>query len=169
MVMMSDMHNRHNVTVARSGRMKRQVTSSFDGETVIAVDAVSDGMGANLLLEELHNGPAPSLFTKVLKRELMAGNFEPVRPKVPMDVLSDGQATVRTAHGTGEVGCKRRAGDVASLRQGLELGEIASLRHMPGPVNPTDPLTKAMSLDSPSSSLKVLLSLLYEGYWEIPK
>ena len=50
LVCLSDKHGRHNVTLARSGKLKRVVHSSFDGETVVAVDAVSDGMGTNLLV-----------------------------------------------------------------------------------------------------------------------
>ena len=60
--------------ICRSGALKRVAHSSFDGETIIAVDGASDGIGVTILLEELRNGPRSSLiFTKkILSGEVLS-------------------------------------------------------------------------------------------------
>ena len=150
-----------NAILARAGKLARVATASFDAETIVAVDAVSDGIGVALLLEEFTSGPRPTLFEEVLRRELATHRAEGQtrRPAWPVYVCSDGNGTVTAVRNSKELACKRRQGDVASLREGLELGDIAAIEHIAGADNPADALT-----GSGHVSAEILVRLL-EGAW----
>jgi hypothetical protein len=147
------------VVLARAGRLHRVTTTSFDGETIIAASAASDCMGVSLLLEELQRGPVPSLFESVVSRAQSARRV-PVQPAFPAALYSDGEGTVKATHNTTEIGCKRRMGDIASLREAIELGDIADLVHIRGDQNPADPLTGSGHVQS-----NQLSELLFKGTW----
>ena len=148
--------------VCRSGALKRVTNSSFDGETISAVDCASDAFGVSLLLEDLENGPRSTLMEDVLRRTLQTGVTKPSTAKFPTKLFTDGEGTVKAANGTGEIACKRRSGDVAALRESLTLGDIEEFGHIPGDINPADPLTKKLALDT-AKTMDHLRRYLYEG------
>ena len=148
------------VVVCRGGSLRRVATSSFDGETIEAVDVTSDALGVTVLLEELENGPSPSIFEKVLQRSLHSGWTSPTPSRYAPRIKTDGQGTVKAANGSGEIACKRRAGDIASLREAVALGDIKELTHIDGNKNPSDPLTKRTR----GPTMVLLRKMLYEGF-----
>ena len=145
--------------VCRSGKLHRVAQSSFDGETLVAVDATGDGFEVALTLEEVVNGPPRGLLERVLRRSLGSGHKEPSGLQFPPTVYSDGHGTVQSANGSKAVQCKRRQVDIAALRESLELGDVAAVVHLPGVRNPVDPLTKFMPLTG-HGTVRVLEEML---------
>ena len=163
MVSLEDSHGKANGLIVRAGGLRRVANASLDGETIIAVDGASDGIATGLLLDELERGSDPSLLQKIIA----ADNGVAPRPSLgyrPI-IFSDGEGTVKVvnsavAGGAADVSCKRRLGDIHYLREALVEEDIKGVRHIPGPINPADPLTKKTG---DNGTWKVLLSLLYEG------
>ena len=139
--------------LGRSGKLHRVAQSSFDAETITSVDAVSDGFGITLVLEELVNGPTIGLLERVVRRSQNSGHQLPAGLQYAPHLWSDGQGTVRAVHGTKEPQCKRRAQDIAHLREAIMLGDLESVTHLPGTKNPADVLTKLKTLTSPEMSI----------------
>ena len=77
----------------------------------------------------------------------------------PPTVYSDGKGTVQSVNGSKAVQCKRRQVDIAALREALEVGDVAAVLHLPGVLNPVDPLTK----DNPSKTTTKILEDLLQG------
>ena len=148
--------------VCRSGKLHRVAQSSYDAETLIAVDACGDGYEVALTAQEVLDGPLQTLLEKVLRRSLQSGHREPACLSLPPTIYSDGHGTVQSVNGSKQVQCKRRQQDVAALREALEVGDVASVLHLAGPKNPVDPLTKLLPLASAStpSTVQVLERML---------
>ena len=62
--------------VCRSGKLHRVAQSSYDAETLIAVDACGDGYEVALTAQEVLDGPLQTLLEKVLRRSLQSGHRE---------------------------------------------------------------------------------------------
>ena len=149
--------------VARSGSLKRVANSSFDAESISSVDVASEAVAVSLVLEELENGPTSTLLSDVLARETCSGNPQSNRvlgPYAP-DLYTDGMGTVRSVAGTGELKSKRRAIDIALLREAVDLGDLGGVYHIDGQKNPCDPLTKAAN--QCKATMPILVRLLYSG------
>ena len=134
------------VVYVRSGRAKRVTHDSFDIETITGVEAVDAGLACAALVEEFLAGPMPSMKTRALVGWLQSEEGLQ-RPKVPLRVYTDcNSLTVNVrAPKTVRKLSRRRAVDVADLRECVSLGDIELLESINGPTNPTDCLTKVLA------------------------
>ena len=71
----------------------------------------------------------------------------------PPHVMSDGKGTVQGCYGTKDIACKRRQQDIASLREALQIGDVAGVHHLQGTKNPVDPLTKSLPFNAPTMQI----------------
>ena len=152
---------RCNVIKCRSGKIRRKAVSAFDGECLILVDLASDALGSLLLTSELLQGRGSSLLELALfKRtdDSRAGTTD----RLPCHLHSDSDGVLKATHGTKEVDCKRRAGDVAQLREAVDLGDLDGIGFVPGTRNPVDPLTKERSAKTAVTE-ELLKEALYDG------
>ena len=53
----------------------------------------------------------------------------------PPHVMSDGKGTVQACYGTKGIASKRRQQDIASLREALQIGDVAGVHHLQGTKN----------------------------------
>ena len=60
-----------NLVQCRSGKAKRKVVSSFDGECIVLVDNTSDGLSMKLLVDELINGKPHSISAGCTVQQLL--------------------------------------------------------------------------------------------------
>ena len=146
-------HGKCSTLICRSGKLHRVAQSSFDAETLIAVDATGDGFGIALLLQEIEEGPPQGLLEKVLRRSFESGHQERAALLFPPHVMSDGKGTVQACYGTKDIACKRRQQDIASLREALQIGDVAGVHHLQGTKNPVDPLTKSLPFNAPTMQI----------------
>ena len=79
----------------RAGKIARVAHSSFDAETLVALDALDAGVALSLLIEEFMHGPMPSLVEQHLaKLEQYVDEPEAMREKIPIDLYTDSLSLV---------------------------------------------------------------------------
>jgi hypothetical protein len=168
MLALVDALSRCNVTMCKSTKIKRVAVSAFDGECLILVELASDVLGLLLLLAELLQGKHASLLeTALYSRPCDARSAVDPRSRMPAQLFSDSEGVINATYGTKAVDCKRRAGDIAQLREAVELQDFDAINHVAGDSNPTDPLTKERSSKTAATEA-LLLAALYEGTLAIP-
>ena len=154
-----------NVVSWISSGIKRVCTSTFDSETLSVSRASDDGVSAALVFQELFFGRLPSITERVMIGFTGGADERTVR----VIGFSDGGGTVSTVLSSKvTTPNKRRAADVASLREMYSDTSKDSLSHIQGERNPSDPLTKKFVLDSfkkVSSTLYLLWNLCHNGIW----
>ena len=150
------------VVESRSGKMRRVAHASFDGECLVAVEAIDAGLGVSMLVREWELGPMPSLY----ERHVLAIEGVPYHERhVVMDVHTDSQCLTRRVESR-KVDTKidkRRRQDVSDIKECIERGCLRALVKVLGLTNPTDPLTKP---DPSKEAVAALNRLLYSGRYE---
>ena len=133
-----------------SGLTARTAHSSFDGETVTAIQAADISLAVALMLEELQFGLRPTLLERLAFD--MAGirhGYEESLCFVPVDVHTDCEDLVKVSESlTFKADMhKRRKPDVFDLRELLDLGLVREMKHIEGRFNPLDAISKRVSKD----------------------
>ena len=141
----------------KSGKFKRTTSSSFDGECVVAHDAVTVCLFVQGFLAELEHGVKPPLADRI-NSELTDGVVE--RELTEVEIYTDSNGVVdksRSSFTTADLG-KRRVEDIQDIR---ECGQFNSTKflHINGISNPSDGLTKCHHR---CTKTRVLLRSLFE-------
>jgi len=141
----------------KSGKFKRTTSSSFDGECVVAHDAVTVCLFVQGFLAELEHGVKPPLADRI-NSELTDGVLE--RELTEVEIYTDSNGVVdksRSSFTTADLG-KRRVEDIQDIR---ECGQFNSTKflHINGISNPSDGLTKCHHR---CTKTRVLLRSLFE-------
>jgi hypothetical protein len=149
---------------SKSGHITRVAHSSFDGETLVAIEGIDLALSSALLVEEFESGPRMGMWDRKLmqiegvefKREL----------EVPLELHTDYKDLVdRTRKITFDANmAKRRKCDVADLQELETLGILRPIVKIAGPKNPVDCGTKEMSFES--GPYMRLCELVRDGVYE---
>ena len=126
----------------RSGRARRVTHGSYGIELVSSVEATEAAQGVGLIAEEFIAGP-PVLLRSAVMMKLLGERGD--RPRVPIVLDTDAFGAVQKV--TNErvdpsLSASRRQ-DVALLKEALVGQEGSDMRHIWGPTNPVDPLSKS--------------------------
>ena len=146
----------------RSGRVRRVTHGSYGCETAATVEAAEAGLNIAALVSEYFNGPEMSLSAKANAKR---GGFVNREVQIPVEIHTDSDGLVKALENekidSGLAPARKR--DIALLKECIELGEISSVLHIDGKYNPTDCLTKDLSLTG--QTRKVLLDILRTGIY----
>lgn len=147
----------------KSSKCRRVTHSSFDGETISAVDGAEAGMAVALLVEEYESGVLPSL----RERQLAAiDGVGLVRERVDVELYTDSKSLVSKVENVrmDPKLTKRRKQDVADLKEALAVRDLRRLVFHRGEWIVADPLTKPRARATQTSG--ELVKLLSTGWWE---
>jgi hypothetical protein len=125
----------------RTQRMPRAGHSSFDCETIAAIESLDDVLLLSAMVNEVFYGPIPTRVARFcLAAHLAAYQFR----HLPCEIHTDSEALVKVSRGLlqGQL-TRRRRTDVADFRENIKLSFLRGLYHICGPTNPADPLTKS--------------------------
>ena len=143
-----------------SRRLKRTTHSSFDAETVNAIDALDVSLGVCELVSEWQHGvrPTPS-FENSFQWE--AG----IRPAVPLELHVDANDLVEAVEGLRMKPTfkRRRKLDIADIRELRAEGGLRRLLHVQGKGFHADPLTKPRKVTQQTTL--ILQTLLRTGVY----
>ena len=153
----------HFSTIAwRSGTLKRVTHSSWDAETIAAVEALDAALMVAMMVEEGLSGVRGSVRDR-LESWLEEGQA-PARETVKVEMHTDSKSlTTRVESMSMTNLSKRRKADVADLRECVDRGEL-TLVHIAGKQNPADCLTKHRSRTKFTSQRFV--ELVKTGWYE---
>jgi len=148
----------------RSRALRRVVHSSYDGETVVAVEGLDAAYPASFLLSEAMVGPKPGMLERYLRTLEGKTNEIPIT-RVPIEIHTDSQCLVTRVDSLkiNTNMARRRIEDVADLREQISLGVLKPLIKIGGKANPLDAVTKQRALTK--HTMNRLRTLLTEGYY----
>ena len=132
----------------RCGKLPRVSHSSFDGETIEAVDALDGTTGISLFIDEGLFGQRPTMLERK-EAQLEGWDAMAGRKDFNVQVLAHTDAkclTSRVESVTLDQGMRKaRKTDISDLKDSVERGLLEDLVHIAGPYNPVDALTKSAS------------------------
>lgn len=146
-----------------SKRIRRKGSSSFDVETLMAVETTDMCMVVALMVEEHESSVRPGMAQR-LEMRLNGFEFQPQKVGIIQDVdAKDLVSRVKSLKRSLDVS-KRRRIDIADLQEGLQENDLTDLRHIRGPTNPLDIGTKI--IPHSSQQHRRYLDLVYHGRYE---
>jgi len=150
---------------SKSGHITRVAHSSFDGETLVAIEGIDMALSIALLVEEFESGPRLGMWDRKLAQ--IEGTQFPGELEVPVELHTDSKDLVdRTRKITFDPKmAKRRKTDVADLQELESLGTLRPIVKIAGPKNPVDCGTKEMSFES--GPYMRLFELVRDGVYEL--
>jgi hypothetical protein len=150
----------------RAGKLGRVTHSSFDGESVNAIEAVDVALAVQYLIAEYENGVQVSRDKRL--EMLIHGETDPDanRRVLPIQLDTDSKSLVdrvESAKLDAQMS-KRRKADVADLQELRWLNLLKRLRHVSGKSIPADCLTKPKTITK--DTMARLVKILKEGFYE---
>jgi len=149
----------------KAGPTTRVAHSSFDGETLTAIEGLDVGLSIAQHVEEYMYGVRPSLWQrKQMELESMSLSE---RGTVPIELHTDADDLVkRTRRMTFDPGLtKRRKTDICDFQECIERGELRPLTKIDGAHNPIDFVTKDRPFGGHESGR--LLDVVRDGYYVV--
>ena len=148
----------------RSGRVRRVVHSSFDGETVVAVEIVDTMLSLQMLLDELRRGP----YLNLLQRKILVIEGQEPEPEILTrgELHTDCNSLVTRTNSlkVDPNMTKRRKLDVADIKEVIQEGFVDPLVHINGDFNPANAGTKKISWYH--VTMRRLVALVTDCYYE---
>jgi hypothetical protein len=169
---------RFSVAEWKSTKCVRVTHSSFDGETVAAVQAVDAGLAVALLVEEFEHGVLRSrkqrMYDQLQGRSVTRAKVqvEMCTPGKKLDtqceLYGDAQSLIDKVHSRRlDVKlAKRRKQDVSDLKECVELEELKRLKKVDGKRNCVDALTKGRARTK--VTMECLVDVLSTGRYVAP-
>ena len=153
----------------RSAKTRRVCASTFDGETLVAMEGIEMGLLVQEFICEMEYGPNVSLWQR-LEARMEGLDLQRQALRKPLYLWTDAMDLVLRCHSvkndSGTVS-KRRREDIADLRELLHLKQLAECGHICGHYNMMDALTKELPHDAQT---RLELYKAMDGYWApIPK
>ena len=149
----------------KAGPTTRVAHSSFDGETLTAIEGLDMALSIAQHVEEYRFGVRPSLWQRK-QHEFEGEQWEP-KGSIPIELHTDADDLVkRVRRMTFDPGLtKRRKTDICDFQECIERGELRPLVKIDGTHNPIDFVTK----DRPFGGHECnrLLELVRSGYYRI--
>jgi len=153
------------VVDVRSVKLKRVTHSSFDAETVNAIDTIDVALGVVELIHEWQNGVCPGR-VEVMQNWLQTHEWPEEKDPVPIEMHTDCRDLVDNVESLSmkTTLTKRRRIDVADLKEMRMRGQLRRLLHLSGKHIPTDALTKQKVFTK--QTMVRLVELFKTGYYE---
>jgi len=147
----------------RSGKLRRVTHSSFDAETIAAIEALDAALMVAMLIEEGVNGVRESLRDRT--ERWLDGDVNAFKTtKTMIELHTDSKSlTSRIQSMSTSSLTKRRKADIADLRECVDRGEL-QLLHIAGKQNPADCLTKHRSRTKQTTTR--FIELIKTGWYE---
>ena len=150
----------------RAGKLGRVTHSSFDGESVNAIEAVDVALAVQYLIAEYENGVQVSRDKRL--EMLIHGETDPDanRRVLPIQLDTDSKSLVDRVESAklDSQMSKRRKADVADLQELRWLNLLKRLRHVAGKSIPADCLTKPKVITK--ETMHRLVTILKTGLYE---